>query len=67
MPSLADDWPFDDPPNVAVVTTRDVTEDKVPILFVSHDRDDGAWQFLTGRAGAGGKCASSRAAADLAS
>jgi hypothetical protein len=48
MPSLADDWPFDDPPNVAVVTTRDVTEDKVPILFVSHDRDDGAWQFLTG-------------------
>ena len=45
MPSLADDWPFDDPPNVAVVTTRDVTEDKAPILFVSHDRDDGAWQF----------------------
>ncbi len=48
MPNLADDWPFEDPPNVAVVTTREVTEDKVPILFVSHDKEDGAWQFLTG-------------------
>ena len=48
MPTLADDWPFDDPPNVAVVTTREVTEDKAPILFVSHDEEDGGWQFLTG-------------------
>lgn len=48
MTTLADDWPFDDPPNVAVVTTREVTEGKVPILFVSHDEEDGGWQFLTG-------------------
>jgi hypothetical protein len=40
-------WPFADPPNVAVFTVRAVTE-QVPILEVSHDLDDGAWQFLTG-------------------
>jgi len=48
MPGLADDWLFEDPPNVAVVTTREVTEGQAPILFVSHDKEDGAWQFLTG-------------------
>ena len=40
------DWPFDDPPNVAVVTTRDVTERRAAILTVSHDEEDGGWQFL---------------------
>jgi hypothetical protein len=45
---MNEDWPFDDPPNVAVVTTRQVTEDKAPILFVSHDEEDGGWQFLPG-------------------
>lgn len=42
------DWPFDDPPNVAVITTVQVLEKGFPILRVSHDEDDGAWQFSCG-------------------
>ena len=38
-------WKFKDPPNVAVFTTRQVVRDGVPVLYVSHDPDDGAWQF----------------------
>jgi hypothetical protein len=48
MTTMPENWPFDDPPNVAVITTRDVTEQGLPILFVSHDEDDGGWQFLPG-------------------
>jgi hypothetical protein len=43
-----DDWPFDDPENVATFTVRQITEGKQPILLVSHDADEGMWQFLTG-------------------
>ena len=43
-----EDWPFDDPPNLAVISTRQVTEHRAPILFVSHDEEDEGWQFLTG-------------------
>jgi hypothetical protein len=50
MPTLDDGWPFDDSPNVAVITTRQVTEDNAPILLVSHDEEDGSWQFLPGEA-----------------
>lgn len=39
------DWPFDDSPNVAVFTTKYVLEGKDWINYVSHDLDDGAWQF----------------------
>jgi hypothetical protein len=38
-------WPFQDPQNVAVFTTKQVVRDRKPILFVAHDADDGAWQF----------------------
>jgi len=38
-------WPFADPPDVAVLTTRAVVEGGAPILRVSHDATDGAWQF----------------------
>jgi hypothetical protein len=37
-------WLFDDPPNVAVLTTHHILEGG-EILFVSHDEDDGGWQF----------------------
>jgi hypothetical protein len=40
------DWPFSDPPNVAVFTTRKIVEGKGWIVHVTHDADDGAWQFL---------------------
>jgi len=39
------DWPFDDPPNVAVFTSKAVTHDGEWIAYVSHDEEDGAWQF----------------------
>jgi hypothetical protein len=42
------EWPFDEPENVATMTVRQVTHGGQPILMVSHDADDGMWQFLTG-------------------
>ena len=42
------DWPFADPPNVAVFTVRRILEDGKPILRVCHDEDDGGWHFLDG-------------------
>jgi hypothetical protein len=41
-----DGWPFEDPPNVAVITTRAIMHSGDWIALVSHDEDDGAWQFL---------------------
>jgi hypothetical protein len=41
-------WKFTDPPNVAVFTTRQVIHEGVPVVYVSHDSDDGAWQFHCG-------------------
>lgn len=40
-------WLFEDPPNVAVITSNQVLQGN-PILYVSHDEDDGCWQFHTG-------------------
>ncbi len=40
-------WPFSDAKGVAVITTRLVLEGE-PILLVTHDADDGCWQFLCG-------------------
>jgi hypothetical protein len=41
-------WPFADPPNVITITTRQVLDDGLPILLVTHDADDGCWQVLCG-------------------
>jgi hypothetical protein len=41
-------WPFDDPRDVAVITLRQVVREGSPILRVTHDDDDGCWQFLDG-------------------
>jgi hypothetical protein len=38
-------WPFADPPNVAVFTSRRILSGQVSICFVTHDEEDGAWQF----------------------
>jgi hypothetical protein len=43
---MNDDWPFGDPKNVAVITVRQIVREGKPILRVSHDEDDGGWQFL---------------------
>jgi hypothetical protein len=42
------DWPFNDPPNVTCITTVKVLREGHPILLVTHDEEDGGWQFLCG-------------------
>jgi len=39
-------WPFSDPPNLAVITLKQIIEDGQPVLHVTRDSDDGGWQFL---------------------
>ena len=46
--SVNDEWPFDEPKNLAVFTLKSIFHHGVPILFVSHDEDEGDWQFLDG-------------------
>ncbi len=45
-----DHWPFDQAPNVAAITTRQVIEDRSPILCVVHYLEDDSWAFLCGTA-----------------
>ena len=42
-------WPLTDACNTAVFTTRDIIKEDKPILLVTHDQDDGAWQFHTAK------------------
>ncbi|HEY4251813.1 MAG TPA: hypothetical protein VGM87_11450 [Roseomonas sp.] len=44
-------WLFADPPNLAVITTRGIVAGRHVIDYVSHDADDGGWQFLCHGAG----------------
>lgn len=41
-------WKFNDKKNTAVFTTVQVINREMPILYVSHDEDDGTWQFHDG-------------------
>jgi hypothetical protein len=45
---VSDPWPFKDPPSLAVITLKRILQTEQPIRYVSHDRDDGGWQFLDG-------------------
>jgi len=38
-------WPFPDNPDVVVFTSKNVIENGDWIHYVSHDEEDGAWQF----------------------
>lgn len=42
------DWPFDQAPDIAAVTTRQVLEQRLPILCVTHYSDDHSWGFVCG-------------------
>jgi hypothetical protein len=42
------DFKFDEEKNVAVFTVKQIFKENKPILYVCHDEEDGAWQFLTG-------------------
>jgi hypothetical protein len=46
--AAADGWQFEDAQNTAVITTWPVLDGREPILLVTHDEDDGGWQFLGG-------------------
>jgi hypothetical protein len=39
------DWKFSNPPHTGVFTTKSIMNDEEPIVYVSHDTEDGAWQF----------------------
>ncbi|CAH0540917.1 hypothetical protein [Vibrio marisflavi] len=41
------DWPFEQPKNCSVFTTRPIMDGEHPIQIVYHDVDDGGWQFLS--------------------
>lgn len=41
-------WPFDDPPETAVITLGRIVRGESPLRLVTHDEDDGGWQFLDG-------------------
>ena len=47
--SLFKKFPFEDKPNTASITCVHILDEKKPILYVSHDADDGCWQFLCGK------------------
>ena len=42
------EFPFNDVPNTATIICCHIIDDKKPILYVSHDDEDGMWQFLCG-------------------
>ncbi len=42
-------FPFADAPDTAVITCVHVLEKGAPVLYVSHDEEDGMWQFLCGK------------------
>lgn len=44
-------WPFEDPPNVAVIANRKIVDGSTWIAYVTHDEDDGGWQFHTDEPG----------------
>jgi hypothetical protein len=43
---LEENWRFTDPENVAVITLKQIISDGQPILHVTHEIEDGGWQFL---------------------
>lgn len=39
-------FPFREDPNTATILCNHIASGEQPILYVSHDEDDGMWQFL---------------------
>jgi len=44
--SSLSDWKFSDPPHTVVYLSKAVHTGSEPVTYVSHDIEDGAWQFL---------------------
>lgn len=47
-------WRFPDPPHTRVFLSETVHHGMEPVTYVSHDEDDGAWQFLSDSMSDGG-------------
>jgi hypothetical protein len=47
---MDEDWPFPDPPEVEAFSLGRIVDGGATIRLVTHDEDDGAWQFLDGEA-----------------
>jgi len=47
-PIRVSDYQFEQPRDTACITCSHVISDGAPVLFVTHDADDGGWQFLSG-------------------
>jgi hypothetical protein len=45
MTNTNHEWPFLDPPNTAVFTSSSVMDNRDWVHYVTHDEEDGAWQF----------------------
>ena len=45
---MLDDWPFADPPDAEVIVLDRILRGEAALRLVTHDEDDGAWQFLDG-------------------
>jgi hypothetical protein len=45
MTDAAPRWPFLDPPNTAVFTNLRILDGTNWVRYVTHDEEDGAWQF----------------------
>ena len=45
---MSPDWPFDDPEETEVITLERILRGESPLLLVTHDLEDGGWQFLDG-------------------
>ena len=42
-------FPFNEAPNTMAIICAHILEQGGDILYVSHDQDDGMWQFLCGK------------------
>ena len=47
-------WKFPDPPHTGVYLSQAVHKGTEPVTYVSHDAEDGAWQFLGNSMAKGG-------------
>jgi hypothetical protein len=45
---MGTDWPFDDPEDTEVFCLTRILRGTCPLLLVTHEEDDGSWQFLDG-------------------
>lgn len=50
---------FKDSPNTMVITLKEILAGTKPILYVSHDEEEGMWQFLDGTVGLDAECKNS--------